>query len=135
MYYREMLRCIFCTLLASLLFVTVMSLESAIPQDSETPITPIPAEPSAPTPAPAAAEPTNTSTPAAATPTGQKEVRTRVIYKEKSYYEFEDTLIRGDREGPGGLNVFRKDRVKFKSQLNLSRSFIPELKASASQAD
>lgn len=62
------------------------------------------------------------------------EVRTKVIYKEKSYYDFEDTLIRGDREGPGGLNVFRKDRVKFKSQLNLSRSFMPELKASASEA-
>jgi len=127
-----MLRCIFCTLLASLLFVTVMSLESAIPQDSETPITPIPAEPSAPTPAstpaPAAAEPS-------ASPAGRKEVRTKVIYKEKSYYEFEDTLIRGDREGPGGLNVFRKDRVKFKSQLNLSRSFMPELKASASSPE
>ena len=64
----------------------------------------------------------------------QKDVRTRVIYREKSYYEFEDTLIRGDREGPGGLNVFRKDRVKFKSQLNLSRSFMPELKASAPDA-
>jgi len=124
-----MLRCIFCTLLASLLFVTVMSFESVLPQESEPPLlSPIPSEPSAPsTPAP--------STPATATTPGRKEVRTKVIYKEKSYYEFEDTLIRGDREGPGGLNVFRKDRVKFKSQLNLGRSFVPELKASASQAE
>jgi hypothetical protein len=74
-------------------------------------------------------------TPAAAPASDpKKEVRTRVIYREKSYYEFEDTLIRGDREGPGGLNVFRKDRVKFKSQLNLGRSFMPELKASADDA-
>lgn len=62
------------------------------------------------------------------------EVRTKVIYKEKSYYDFEDTLIRGDKVGPEGSSVFRKDRVKFKSSLNLSRSFMPELKDSSVDA-
>ncbi|PIR21963.1 MAG: hypothetical protein COV44_10245 [Deltaproteobacteria bacterium CG11_big_fil_rev_8_21_14_0_20_45_16] len=62
------------------------------------------------------------------------ELRKRIIYKEKSYYDFEDTLIRGDKVGPEGSSVFRKDRVPFKSSLNLRRSFIPELKTSAQEA-
>jgi hypothetical protein len=61
----------------------------------------------------------------------QPEVRKRVVYREKSYYDFEDTLIRGNQVGPEGTSVFRKDRVDFKSSLNLKRSFIPELKESA----
>lgn len=61
------------------------------------------------------------------------QVKTRIVYKEKSYYDFEDTLIRGDKAGPEGSSVFRKDRVKFKSSLNLQRSFMPELKASAKE--
>lgn len=68
-------------------------------------------------------------------PSAQKpEVRKKIIYKEKSYYDFEDTLIRGDKAGPAGSSVFRKDRVEFKSSLNLKRSFMPELKSSASEA-
>jgi len=61
-------------------------------------------------------------------------VRKRIIYREKSYYDFEDTLIRGDKVGPEGSSVFRKNPVKFKSSLNLKRSFMPELKASAPEA-
>lgn len=61
----------------------------------------------------------------------QPEVRKRIIYKEKSYFDFEDTLIRGNKIGPAGTNVFRKDQVEFKSSLNLKRSFMPELRESA----
>jgi len=61
----------------------------------------------------------------------QSEPRTRVIYREKSYFDFEDTLIRGDRIGPEGSSVFRKDRVEFRSSLDLKRSFIPELRSSS----
>jgi len=67
-------------------------------------------------------------------PVPSPELRKRIIYKEKSYYDFEDTLIRGDKLGPEGSSVFRKDRVPFKSSLNLRRSFIPELKTSAQEA-
>lgn len=64
-------------------------------------------------------------------PSSTPDVRKKIIYREKSYYDFEDTLIHGDKIGPEGTSVFRKDRVQFKSSLNLKRSFIPELKESA----
>lgn len=64
----------------------------------------------------------------------QPRVEQRIVYREKSYFDFEDTLIRGDRPLPDGSSVFRKDRVKFRSQLNLERSFMPELKSSAQDA-
>lgn len=59
------------------------------------------------------------------------ERQARVIYREKSYFDFEDTLIEGDRIGPEGTSVFRKEQVPFTSSLNLKRSFMPELKESA----
>lgn len=62
---------------------------------------------------------------------GAGNVQQKIVYREKSYYDFEDTLIRGDRPLPDGSSVFRKDKVKFKSRLNLKRSFMPELKSSS----
>ena len=65
-------------------------------------------------------------------PPGAKVTReTKVIYKEKSYYDFEDTLINGNLRKPDGSFIFRKSQNAFSSALNLKRSFIPELKQSA----
>lgn len=62
------------------------------------------------------------------------EVRKRVVYRERSYFEFEDSLIRGDQPSPDGSSLFRKDRTPFKSSLDLTRSFMPELRESAKDA-
>ena len=58
----------------------------------------------------------------------------KIIYKEKSYYDFQDTLIRGNLRKPDGSFIFRKNQTEFQSSLNLKRSFIPELKATAKDA-
>jgi hypothetical protein len=62
------------------------------------------------------------------------EVRRKVIYKEKSYYDFEDTMINGNLRKPDGSFIFRKKQSSFQSVLNLRRSFIPELKESSPAA-
>ncbi|TVQ78638.1 MAG: hypothetical protein EA369_06450 [Bradymonadales bacterium] len=61
----------------------------------------------------------------------ESEVQRRVVYRERSYFEFEDSLIRGDQPSPDGSSLFRKERVPFRSALNLKRSFMPELRESA----
>ncbi len=60
--------------------------------------------------------------------------RKKVIYREKSYYDFEDTLIQGDKMGPEGISISRKQDTKFKSSLNLSKSHLPALRESAPDA-
>lgn len=60
--------------------------------------------------------------------------RTKVIYKEKSYYDFEDVLVNGNVRKPDGSFVFRKNQSTFSSALNLKRSFIPELRESSKTA-
>jgi hypothetical protein len=65
---------------------------------------------------------------------GSTQARQRIVYREKSYFEFEDSLIRGDQPSPDGSSLFRKERVPFKSSLNLTRSFMPELRESAKDA-
>jgi hypothetical protein len=64
-------------------------------------------------------------------PLPQPEKKTKVLYKEKSYYDFEDTLINGNVRKPDGSFIFRKSQSTFSSALNMKRSFIPELKESA----
>ena len=60
--------------------------------------------------------------------------KTRVVYKEKSYYDFEDSLVNGNLRKPDGSFVYRKNQSSFSSALNLKRSFIPELRESAKSA-
>lgn len=67
-------------------------------------------------------------TPVAANP------KAKVVYKEKSYYDFEDVLINGNLRKPDGSFIYRKPQTDFTSALNLRRSFIPELKESATDA-
>ncbi|MBN8555880.1 MAG: hypothetical protein J0L93_10585 [Deltaproteobacteria bacterium] len=74
----------------------------------------------APTPSPSSAPKSN--------------VKKKVVYKEKSYYDFEDVLINGNLRKPDGSFIFRKNQTNFSSALNLKRSFIPELKESATNA-
>lgn len=64
----------------------------------------------------------------------EREVQRRVVYRERSYFEFEDSLIRGDQASPDGSSLFRKERVPFRSSLNLHRSFMPELRESSKDA-
>jgi len=70
-------------------------------------------------------------TESAATP---NQPRKKIVYREKSYFEFEDTLINGNLRAPDGSFIFRKSQSNFSSALNLRRSFIPELKANANDA-
>jgi len=58
----------------------------------------------------------------------------KIVYREKSYFEFEDTLINGNLRAPDGSFIFRKNQSNFSSALNLKRSFIPEMKASSQDA-
>jgi hypothetical protein len=60
--------------------------------------------------------------------------KSKVVYKEKSYYDFEDVLINGNVRAPDGSFIFRKNDSNFSSTLNLKRSFIPELKESSTSA-
>jgi hypothetical protein len=60
--------------------------------------------------------------------------RKKIVYREKSYFEFEDTLVNGNLRAPDGSFIFRKNQSTFSSALNLRRSFIPELKASSNDA-
>jgi hypothetical protein len=62
-------------------------------------------------------------------PTPQR--KSKIVYKEKSYYDFEDVLINGNVRAPDGSFIFRKSQSAFSSALNLHRSFIPELKESS----
>ena len=59
------------------------------------------------------------------------EKKTKIVYREKSYYDFEDVLINGNLRKPDGSFIFRKNASSFSSALNLKRSFIPELKESS----
>lgn len=77
--------------------------------------------------------------PAIETPSSDQSVtpsnrRKKIVYREKSYFEFEDTLVNGNLRAPDGSFVFRKSPSTFSSALGLRRSFIPELKASAQDA-
>ena len=60
--------------------------------------------------------------------------RKRIVYKEKTYLDFEDTIVNGNLRAPDGSFIFRKNQSSFSSALNLKRSFIPELKTSAQDA-
>ncbi len=62
------------------------------------------------------------------------QTKTKIIYKEKSYYDFEDSLVNGNIRKPDGSFIFRKNQSTFSSALNLKRSFIPELRESAKSA-
>ena len=75
--------------------------------------------------------PQNESIPNPAADAGK---RKKIVYKEKTYLDFEDTIINGNLRAPDGSFVFRKNQSSFSSALNLRRSFIPELKASAQDA-
>ena len=89
------------------------------------------AEPAMP-PAPSIDVPAENSP---ATPSATKgNAKKKVVYKEKSYYDFEDVLINGNLRKPDGSFIFRKNQTNFSSALNLKRSFIPELKESATNA-
>ena len=66
-------------------------------------------------------------------PKSATKTQKRIKYREKSYYDFEDVLIRGNLRKPDGSFIFRKDQTSFKSALNLRRSFIPELKESSNE--
>jgi hypothetical protein len=107
------LRCLLCSLLASFLWGIMIAIHA---QD----LAPL-QSPSAPTEsvAPAPAEPAK---------------RKRIVYKEKTYLDFEDTIVNGNLRAPDGSFVFRKNQSSFSSSLNLKRSFIPELKTSAQDA-
>lgn len=73
--------------------------------------------------------------PSSATSIGSKaSTKTKIVYKEKSYYDFEDVLINGNVRAPDGSFIFRKNDSNFSSALNLKRSFIPELKESSASA-
>lgn len=61
-------------------------------------------------------------------------VKKKVIYREKSYYDFEETLINGNLREPDGSFIFRRSESEFNSALGLKRSFIPELEDSAKEA-
>lgn len=60
--------------------------------------------------------------------------KTKIVYKEKSYYDFEDSLVNGNIRKPDGSFIFRKSQSTFSSALDLKRSFIPELRESAKSA-
>ena len=64
----------------------------------------------------------------------QPQSKKKIVYREKSYFEFEDTLVNGNLRAPDGSFIFRKSQSTFSSALNLRRSFIPELKASSNDA-
>lgn len=66
-------------------------------------------------------------------PSGQSSQK-KIIYREKSYYDFEDILIQGDKMGPDGISINRKQNTKFKSSLNLSKSHLQSLRESAPDA-
>jgi hypothetical protein len=72
--------------------------------------------------------------PSASPTTDAPQSRKKIVYREKSYFEFEDTLINGNLRAPDGSFIFRKNQSSFSSALNLRRSFIPELKASSNDA-
>ncbi len=103
-------RCILCALLASI----VMSLWASLSQGQLLTETLQPLQPVQST------EPTPSSTAS----------KPKVVYREKSYYDFEDSLINGNLRKPDGSFVFRKNQSTFSSALNLKRSFIPELRES-----
>lgn len=111
------LRCVFCALSSAMLATLIVTLVNA--QDLPAP---------APAPAPI---PGNDALSAPLPGAGQKNVKTKVVYKEKSYYDFEDVLINGNLRKPDGSFIFRKNTTPFSSALNLRRSFIPELKESS----
>jgi len=60
--------------------------------------------------------------------------KTKVVYKEKSYYDYEDSLVNGNIRKPDGSFIFRKSQSAFSSALSLNRSFMPELRESAKSA-
>ena len=98
------MRCIFCVIASSILFSLMLAVVPAFGQ-SNFQAQPAPAEP-----------------------------KKKIVYREKSYYDFEDTLINGNLRKPDGSFIFRKSQSSFSSALNLRRSFIPELKESAHDA-
>lgn len=114
-----MLRCVFCLLSSAVLATLVLTLVNA--QDLPS-VAPSAAPEMAPLPQDA------TPSPVAPAQSGKK---TKVIYKEKSYYDFEDVLINGNLRKPDGSFIFRKNNTPFSSALNMRRSFIPELKESS----
>ncbi len=71
---------------------------------------------------------------ATSTPSSGGGAKTKVVYREKSYYDFEDSLINGNLRKPDGSFIFRKNQSTFSSALNLKRSFIPELRESSKSA-
>jgi hypothetical protein len=64
-------------------------------------------------------------------PAAPAQPRKKIVYREKSYFEFEDTLINGNLRSPDGSFIFRKSPTSFSSALNLRRSFMPELRQSS----
>lgn len=95
--------------------------------------------PVAPAPAPVLTPTTTITTPVLSpiepvAPGAKPTKGAKVIYKEKSYYDFEDVLINGNLRKPDGSFIFRKSATNFSSALNLKRSFIPELKDSSTNA-
>ncbi|MDB5038921.1 MAG: hypothetical protein JWQ35_2449 [Bacteriovoracaceae bacterium] len=122
-------RCILCVLTSMVAMTLMISLangqgaEPQFPTPENTQSQPLTFAPPAPDAAPSAA-----SAPA------QIKSKSKVVYKEKSYYDFEDVLINGNLRAPDGSFIFRKNQSSFSSALNLHRSFIPELKESSSSA-
>lgn len=84
-----------------------------------------------PAPAPIQVAPQNANTIPPGAPVQRK---TKVVYKERSVYDYEETLINGNLRKPDGSFVFRKNQAPFKNSLKLRRSFMPELKESALSA-
>lgn len=100
------MRCILCTLASTLFAFLALSVLNA--QEVAPSLDPTPAAPAGP--------------------------KKKIVYREKSYFEFEDTLINGNLRAPDGSFIFRKNQSTFSSALNLKRSFIPEMKASSQDA-
>jgi hypothetical protein len=108
----------------------MMSIVNGQELPAPAPATPEPS-PFVPAPAPSAPDPFANTPTAPSTVSGQTNKKTKVVYKEKSYYDFEDVLINGNLRKPDGSFIFRKNNTPFSSALNLRRSFIPELKESS----
>lgn len=64
----------------------------------------------------------------------QSEVEKKVItkYQRRSYFDFEDTLIRGKVLRPAGAYIYSRQHASFITKIKLKRSFMPELKSTGS---
>lgn len=60
----------------------------------------------------------------------EKKVITK--YQRRTYFDFEDTLIRGKILRPAGAYIYSRQHASFITKIKLKRSFMPELKSTGS---